>query len=67
MKLEKNMGTADRVIRTIIALIIGALILTGQISGIIEILLGILAIVFILVSIFSFCPLYKLLNISTKK
>lgn len=61
------MGVTDRAIRTIVAIIIGLLLLTGQIAGMWGTILGILAIVFLLTSAISFCPLYLPFGISTKK
>ncbi len=61
------MGTLDRLIRTIIAIAILILYFTGQITGTAAIILGILAVVFLLTSAVSFCPLYVPLKINTKK
>lgn len=60
------MGTIDRLIRTALAVLGGVLYFTGQISGTTAIVLGIVAIVFLLTSVVSFCPLYTLLGISTR-
>jgi hypothetical protein len=65
--MTKNMGMADRAIRTIIALIVVILIVTGTLSGWAAILLGIFAAVFLLTSFFSFCPLYLPFKISTTR
>jgi len=65
--MNKNMGTADRLIRTVLALIVIALYFTGQISGLTAIILGIFAVIFLLTSIISFCPLYVPLKLSTRK
>jgi amino acid transporter len=65
--MKKNMGTADRVIRTIVAVVVGFLILNGTLSGLAAIILGIFAVVFLLTSLFSFCPLYVPFKISTTK
>jgi uncharacterized membrane protein YphA (DoxX/SURF4 family) len=62
----KNMGTADRIIRTIIALVIGALIIAGTLTGLVAVILGIFAVVFLLTSFTSFCALYLPFKISTK-
>lgn len=61
------MGTVDKVIRIIVAIIIGILYFTDQISGTAAIILLILAGIFILTSFISFCPLYAPFKISTKK
>ncbi|NER10396.1 Protein of unknown function [Muriicola jejuensis] len=63
--MKKNMGSADRIIRIIIAVIIGVLYYTGTISGTLGLVLIILAGVFLLTSFVSFCPLYAPFGIST--
>jgi hypothetical protein len=65
--MKANMGTIDRVLRTLVAIVIGVLYFTGQMSGTAAIILGIFAIVFLLTSLLGFCPLYIPLKISTKK
>ena len=59
------MGTTDRVIRFIVAAVIGVLYYTGTISGTLGIVLLVLAAVFVLTSFVSFCPLYAPFGIST--
>lgn len=63
--MRKNMGTADRIIRVIIAAIVGVLYFTGTISGTLGIVLLVLAGVFVLTSSISFCPLYAPFGIKT--
>ncbi|MCW5515728.1 DUF2892 domain-containing protein [Muriicola sp. Z0-33] len=63
--MKKNMGSADRIIRFVIAAIIGILYYTGTISGTLGIVLLVLAGIFILTSFVSFCPLYAPFGIST--
>lgn len=65
MKMKKNMGSADRIIRVIIAAIVGVLYFTGTITGTLGIVLLILAGVFVLTSLISFCPLYAPFGIRT--
>jgi len=65
--MKKNMGLIDRLIRTILALVVIVLYFTRQITGVAAIILGILAIVFLLTSAFGFCPLYLPFKISTRK
>ena len=59
------MGSADRIIRVIIAVIVGVLYYTGTVSGTLGLILLIFAGVFILTSFISFCPLYAPLGITT--
>lgn len=61
------MGSADRIIRVIIAAIIAALYFTGTVTGTLGIILLILGGVFVLTSFISFCPLYAPFGISTCK
>ena len=63
----KNMGSADRIVRTVAAVVLLILLLTGTISGVLGTILGILAIVFLATSAVGFCPLYAPFKISTKK
>ena len=65
--MKQNMGTVDRVIRVLVALVIAALYFTDVISGTAAIILGLLAVVFVLTSVVSFCPLYLPFKLSTKK
>ncbi|RME83682.1 MAG: DUF2892 domain-containing protein [Caldilineae bacterium] len=61
------MGTADRIIRLLIAVLIAILYFTNVISGTVAIILGIIAIIFLLTSLISFCPLYLPFKLSTRK
>jgi len=63
----KNMGTVDRLIRTLLAIVVLVLYLTNQISGVAAIILGIIAVVFLLTSLVGFCPAYFPFKISTTK
>lgn len=63
--MKKNMGTLDRAIRIIIAIIIAALYFTNVISGTLGIVLLVFAAVFVLTSLISFCPLYSPFGFST--
>jgi hypothetical protein len=65
--MKKNMGTADRLIRVILAIVVIVLYFTKQLTGTAAIVLGALALVFLLTSFIGFCPLYVPFRISTKK
>jgi len=65
--MKKNMGTIDKTIRIIIAIIVAGLYFTNVISGTLGIVLLVFAGVFVLTSLISFCPLYTLLGINTSK
>lgn len=61
------MGGADRIIRTILAIVVAILYFTNQITGTAAIILGMIAVAFLLTSFIGFCPLYVPFRISTKK
>ncbi|HMN90950.1 MAG TPA: DUF2892 domain-containing protein [Saprospiraceae bacterium] len=63
--MKKNMGSMDRLIRTIIAVAIAVLFFTNVISGTLGVVLLALAGIFLLTSLVSFCPLYTLVGLST--
>ncbi len=57
----------DKIFRLVIALLLAILYFTGVFSGTIALIFGILAFVFALTSLISFCPLYFPFGISTIK
>ena len=61
------MGKADKLIRLFLALGVGVLYYTKVINGTLAIVLGVFAVVFLLTSFISFCPLYLPFGINTKK
>lgn len=65
--MKKNMGMADRVIRALIAIVIGILYFTGVITGTLGIVLLVLACIFLATSVLSICPLYLPFKLSTTK
>lgn len=65
--MKKNMSNLDRIIRLAVVTLIAVLYFTNVISGTWAIIFGILAVILLLTSLVSVCPLYKLLGISTRK
>ncbi len=65
--MKKNMGTIDKIIRILIAVVIVILYFAAVISGTVAIVLLILSGIFILTSLISRCPLYLPFGISTIK
>lgn len=65
--MKKNMGSADRIIRTVVAALVAVLYFTNVITGTVAIVLAVLAGVFLLTSLVSFCPLYTIFGIKTCK
>ena len=64
-KMKKNMSSADRIIRLLLSAIMVTLYFTNVVGGTVGIILLVLAGVFTLTSIISFCPLYAIFGIST--
>lgn len=65
--MKKNMGTVDRVIRVLLAVVFAVLFFTKVVTGILGIILLVLGVVFLLTSVVSFCPLYLPFGLSTRK
>ena len=65
--MKKNMGGADRTIRIILALGVGALYYFNMITGTLAYILLALAVIFVLTSFVGFCPLYTLFGINSCK
>lgn len=63
--MKKNMGTIDRAIRVIIALVVLGLFFGKVVTGTLAIVLLVLSAVFVLTSLISFCPLYLPFGINT--
>jgi hypothetical protein len=65
--MKKNMGTIDKVIRILVAVVVVVLYFTHVISGTLAIILLILSAIFVVTSLISFCPLYLPFGLSTRK
>jgi hypothetical protein len=65
--MKKNMGTTDRIVRTVIALLALYLYFSGTVVGEIGIILIVISSIFLLTSLISFCPLYTLAGLKTCK
>jgi len=63
--MKKNMGTIDKTIRIILAVLIAVLYFTGILKGTLGVILLVLAGVFVLTSLISFCPLYTIFGWNT--
>jgi uncharacterized membrane protein YkgB len=62
----KNMGNIDRVVRMIAVLAIVGAYLAGLLSGILAIVLGIMAVAFFITSLIGTCPIYLPFGLSTR-
>ena len=65
--MKKNMGSTDKIIRGIVAIFVAILYFTGTINGTLALILGAFAVIMLLTSFVSFCPLYLPFGISTRK
>jgi hypothetical protein len=63
--MKINMGMADRVLRIIIAIVIGALYFTGYLYAWWGIVLLVLAILFVITGFMGFCPVYRIIGINS--
>ena len=63
--MKKNRGTIDKTIRILVVVAIAVLFFLKVITGTFGIVLVVLAVVFVLTSLISFCPLYLLFGINT--
>jgi len=61
------MGTIDKTIRILVAVVVVVLYFTHVISGVLAIILLALSAIFVVTSLLSFCPLYLPLGLSTRK
>lgn len=65
--MKRNMGSTDKIIRFVLAALFVILYFTNVVSGVLGIILLVLAGVFVLTSLVSFCPLYAPFGLSTCK
>ena len=63
--MKPNMGSADRIVRVLLAVVFSILYFTGTVTGTFGVVLLVLGGVFLLTSVVSFCPLYAPFGIST--
>lgn len=66
--MTENMGSTDRIIRFVIALVIAAAYFFGYITATWAVwTLGIVAVVMLATSLVGYCPLYTLFGFTTKQ
>lgn len=63
--MTQNMGSFDRLLRTVAAIVVGGLYATDIIGGATATILGGFAVAFLLTSFVGTCPLYMPLGLST--
>lgn len=65
--MKQNMGSVDRIVRVVFAVLVAVLYFTDSISGTVAIILGLFAVIFLATSAMGFCPLYVPFKLTTKK
>lgn len=65
--MKQNMGSTDKFIRALVAVIIALLYLANIISGTTALVLGGIGLIMLLTSLIGFCPLYLPFGITTRK
>jgi hypothetical protein len=65
--MKKNMGSTDKIIRILFAVVVAVLFYTKTVEGTLALVLGILATIMVVTSLISFCPLYTPFGLSTRK
>jgi hypothetical protein len=65
--MKKNMGSIDKTIRVLFAVVVAVLFYTKTVEGTLALVLGILATIMLATSLISFCPLYLPFGLSTRK
>ena len=65
--MKRNLSNIDRIARVVLAAVLAYLYFGGIVTGTLGIVLVVLAAVFLLTSVVSFCPIYAALKLSTFK
>ena len=65
--MKSNMSSTDRIGRAIFAVLVVLLYLMDIISGSVAIVLFVIAAIFVATSVISFCPIYTIFGINTKR
>jgi hypothetical protein len=64
--MKRNIGTIDRIMRIVTAVVIAVLFYTNVLTGTLGIVLLALAIIFAVTSLISICPIYLVLGLNTR-
>jgi len=65
--MKKNVGSVDKIIRYALAAIIIVLFVLNVVTGLLGYILLVVAAIFILTSLFSFCPIWMIFGVKTCK
>lgn len=64
--MNKNVGSADKIVRIILAAIFAALYFTGTVTGTLGLVLLVLGGIFVVTSLISWCPIYAIVGLRTR-
>lgn len=67
LNMKSNVSNIDRIIRIVAAIVLAALFFTGTVTGTVGYILLAVAAIFLVTGAINFCPLYRVLGISTRK
>jgi hypothetical protein len=65
--MKKNVGSIDKIVRYLLAVILVVLYFTHVITGLIGIIGLVLAVVFVLTALIGFCPIWWTIKVNTSK
>ena len=65
--MTKNVGNTDKLVRLIIAVVLFLLVYTEKITGNMQIVALLVAMIAAVTSLLNYCPLYTLFKINTNK
>lgn len=63
--MNQNMGKIDRGLRLAVAVLIALLLAFGQLGGVLAVVLGVVAVAFLVTGLMGWCPAYLPFGIST--
>lgn len=63
--MKRNVGSIDKILRVLLALLFGTLYFTGMITGILGLILLVLGGIFMITGFISFCPIYAIFGINS--
>jgi hypothetical protein len=66
MKLSRNVGTPDQVVRVVVGILIAAALVAGAVTGPLAYLAVLIAAIMLVTGVVGFCPLYAILGLRTR-
>ena len=63
--MEKNLGPKDRIVRTVVAIVLAVLAYVGVFGGVAQIVVGVIAAYLLITALLSACLFYKLAGVDT--